>query len=294
MLRSEAVLPAATGLRRNRLLRIGFFFVGLLLFYAPFAFFVQLLAPVFPGTSAANSVADVHTVCLRMPITWLVQPWLWSTMLGNPVYLFAVIVLPLAAVFGGPLFCGWVCPAGGITEHLGRIVPDRFKYDVHGKVPLAPVRYGFFVGLLLAPFVATGICCSFCNFTPMQNFLSAATGDFRGFLYFSTMSVFTMFVWLIPMGLFTKGGRGWCNFLCPVGAWSNLASTATGRLPFAVRVRHDASKCSGCGGCEDLCPPRAVTVRPEKEVDVSPYICNACLDCVKACPTGALRYGRPE
>ena len=118
MLRSEAVLPAATGLRRNRLLRISFFFVGLLLFYAPFAFFVQMLAPVFPGTSAANSVADVHTVCLRMPITWLVQPWLWSTMLGNPVYLFAVIVLPLAAVLGGTLFSGWVCPAAASPSTL--------------------------------------------------------------------------------------------------------------------------------------------------------------------------------
>jgi len=294
VLHSEALRPSATGLRRNRLLRFGFFFVGLLLFYAPFALFVRLLAPVFPGTTAANSVPDVHTICLRMPITWIVQPWLWPSMIGNPVYLFAILVLPLAAIIAGPLFCGWLCPAGGLTEHAGRLVPDRFKYDMHGKAPLAPLRYGFFAGMLLAPFVTSNICCSFCNFTPMQYFLSAGTGDFRGFMYFSSTSIATMAIWLLPLGLLTKGGRGWCNFLCPVGALSNLASTVTGRLPFATRVRHDAHKCSGCGSCQDLCPPRAVTVRPEKEIEVSPYICNVCLDCVKACPSGALRFGRPS
>ena len=109
------------------------------------------------------------------------------------------------------------------------------------------------------------------------------------------------------------------TLLCPTGALSNLASTWTGRLPFAVRVRHDDRGCKACGKCEDICPTRAVTVReveapdvaamtatadeaapaavaprPEKRVDVSQYLCNACLDCVKACPSGALRFGRPQ
>lgn len=319
MLHSEALRSPVTALKRNRLLRIGTFFVGIVLFYAPFALFVRLLGTAFPATTVANSVPDAHQVCLRMPITWMVQPWLWPTMFGNPAYLFAILVLPLAAVVAGPLFCGWLCPAGGLTEHVGRIVPDRWKYDLKGPVPLAPLRYGFFVGLLFAPFVTSNICCSFCNFTPMQYFVSAGAGDFRGFLYWSSTYIVTMVVWLVPLGLFTKGGRGWCTLLCPTGALSNLASTWTGRLPFAVRVRHDDGGCKACGKCEDICPTRAVTVRkvespdvaamtaaadeaapvavapgPEKRVDVSQYLCNACLDCVKACPSGALRFGRPQ
>jgi ferredoxin-type protein NapH len=324
VLPSETLATPVTALKRNRLLRIGTFFIGLVLFYAPFALFVRLLGAVFPATTVANSVPDVHQVCLRMPITWIVQPWLWPTMIGNPAYLFAILVLPVAAIIAGPLFCGWLCPAGGITEHAGRIVPDRWKYDLHGPVPLAPLRYGFFAGMLLAPFVTSNICCSFCNFTPMQYFVSAGAGDFRGFMYWSSTFMVTMVVWLIPLGLFTKGGRGWCTLLCPAGALSNLASAVTGKLPFAVRVRHHDSACKGCGKCEDICPPRAVTVhKPEsggsrvagavacegagadaagpgdhapvgRRVVVSPHLCNACLDCVKACPSSAMTYGRPQ
>ena len=119
MLHSETLRAPATALRRNRLWRIGAFFIGLVLFYAPFALFVRLLGAAFPGTTVANSVPDVHQVCLRMPITWIVQPWLWPTMVGNPAYLFAILVLPIAAIIAGPLFCGWLCPAGGLTEHVG-------------------------------------------------------------------------------------------------------------------------------------------------------------------------------
>jgi ferredoxin-type protein NapH len=284
--------PPQRALKRNRLMRIGFFVLGVLMFYAPFAFFVKLSTRLFPLSPAANSTADAHTLCLRMPISWIVQPWLWSSMGVNPVYFFGLLVLPLAAVAAGPLFCGWLCPAGGLTEHVGRLLPDKVKFDVHGRVPLAPVRYGFFAGLLLAPFVTESICCAFCNFGQMQNIVSLMTGNPAGFAYLSTTTMFTMIVWLLPLGLFTKGGRGWCNFLCPVGALQNLASAVTGRLPFVARIRHDPTKCTSCATCEGICPPRAVTVRQEQKLDVSPHICNVCLDCVKACPSQALRYGR--
>jgi ferredoxin-type protein NapH len=284
--------PPFRRLKRNRLLRIGVFIVGVSMFYAPFAFFTRLASSLFPLAPAANTVADGHTICLRMPISWIVQPWLWGSIGVNPVYFFGLVVLPIVAVALGPLFCGWLCPAGGFIEHLSRLVPDRLKFDVHGRVPLAPMRYGFFAGLLLAPFVTDSICCAFCNFGQMQNIVSLGTGNLSGFLYVSTTTMFTLIVWLLPLGLFIRGGRGWCNFLCPAGALQNLASAATGQMPFVARVRHDASKCTRCTTCEKLCPPRAVTVRVGEKLAVSPHVCNVCLDCVKACPSGALRYGR--
>jgi len=247
-------------LKRNRLWRLGFFFVGLVLFYAPFALVARLGGLVFPGTMPATWVSDVHVSCLRMPVGWLTQPWLWGALNTNPLYYVPIVMLPLAALAAGPLFCGWLCPAGAFPEFLSRLVPDRFKWDPKKAVEITAVRYGFFVGFLIVPFVAASICCSFCNFTWMQNIVSATTGNVLPWLYVSTTGVVTLLLWIFVLGIFTKGGRGWCLFLCPAGSLMSLVSGATSRIKWLPRVRHEASTCTGCSTCAEICPVRAIDV----------------------------------
>jgi ferredoxin-type protein NapH len=280
-----------TPLIRNRLTRAGFFFVGIALFYGPFAFAFRALGSLFPGTYAANTVVDVHTACMRMPIGWLVQPWMYSSIGVNALYFVPIVVLPLAAVVASPLFCGWLCPTGTFPEYVSRLVPDRFKFDLHGKVPIVPLRYGFLVGLLVAPFLTASICCSYCNFTQMQNITSFVAGDTAPLLFVGTTGVITMALWLVVLGLFMKGGRGWCMLLCPAGALMSLASGVTSRIRRLPRVRHDSESCASCASCVDVCPVRAVDVDEAGVVKVGQYLCNGCMDCVKACPSGAMRFG---
>jgi ferredoxin-type protein NapH len=278
-------------LKRNRLARVGFFVLGLVLFYAPFALVFRAFGALFPGTYAANSIVDVHTACMRMPIGWLAQPWMYSSLTTNALYFVPIAVLPLASVAASPLFCGWLCPAGGFPEALSRLVPDRFKFDLHRKVPIVPLRYGFLAGLLLTPFVTASICCSYCNFTQMQNIASFVTGNTAPLLFIGTTGVVAMALWLVVLGLFMKGGRGWCMLLCPAGALMSLSSGVTARFKRLPRVRHDAETCASCATCMDVCPVRAVDVADDGEVHVGQYLCNGCMDCVKACPSGAMRYG---
>jgi ferredoxin-type protein NapH len=280
-----------TPLGRNRLTRAGLFFVGIALFYAPFALVYRAFGALFPGTYAANTIVDVHTACMRMPVGWLAQPWMYSSFATNGLYFLPILVLPLAAVAASPLFCGWLCPAGAFPEFLGRLVPDRFKFDLHGRVGIVPLRYGLFAGLVLAPFVTTSICCSYCNFTQMQNITSFVTGNTAPLLFVGTTGVVAMALWFVVLGLFMKGGRGWCMLLCPVGALMSLASGITSRFEWLPRVRHDASACASCETCADVCPVRAIDVGEGGDVKVGQYLCNGCMDCVKVCPSGALRYG---
>jgi ferredoxin-type protein NapH len=284
------VPSSATPLIRNRIARAGFFFVGVALFYAPFALAYRAFGAIFPGTYAANSIVDVHTACMRMPVGWLAQPWMYSSFTTNALYFVSILILPLAAVALSPLFCGWLCPAGAFPEFASRVVPDRFKFDMHGRVPIVPLRYGFFAGLLLAPFVTTSICCSYCNFTQMQNIVSFVTGNTAPLLFIGTTGVVTMVLWLVVLGLFMKGGRGWCMLLCPVGALTSLASGLTSRFKRLPRVRHDAEACASCATCQDVCPVRAIDAGEDGHVRVGQYLCNGCMDCVKACPSGALRF----
>jgi len=274
---------------KHHLKRAAWIIVGVVLFYAPFALIVKMATIIFPGASLGTVNGDVHQACLRMPISWLAQPQMLLRVLGNPLYLIVLVALPVTAFLFAPVFCGWLCPAGGFTEYLSRLVPDRFKLDFRGKVDFTPIRYGFLSGLIVTPLVTSSICCSFCNFGYMQNFVSAGFGDFSSFAYWSSTGIITLVLWLFFLGIFTKGGRGWCNFLCPAGAIQGLFSRLGMNLPWVYRIRHDKQSCSSCATCENICPPRSIE-RSGESLRINPYTCNACLDCVVNCPSNAISY----
>ncbi len=99
-------------------------------------------------------------------------------------------------------------------------------------------------------------------------------------------------LWLGALGLLMKGGRGWCNTLCPAGAVQGLFAHLGGRFAWTYRVRADEGKCAGCGACAKTCPVRAID--PAEPGRLDSHTCNACLDCVTNCPSGALAYRKGE
>lgn len=275
----------------NRVKRAVGYGVGVLLFYAPFALLIKGVALLEPASLVGRSISDVHSACVRMPIGWLAMPWMWPSLTDNPFSWLPLAVLPLVALFLGPLFCGWLCPAGALPEYLGRVVPDRFKFDFKGRVDIVGLRWGFFIGFLIAPFVTASVCCAFCNFSHMQSIISAIAGDPVALTYVSTLGVVSMVLWIVVLGMFTVGGRGWCLYFCPAGTLIALFSALGRRLPWSRRIREDSSACTRCGSCAASCPIRAIDVRESTGAQVEHHLCIACMDCVSACPSGALRYG---
>jgi len=267
--------------------RFAFFILGIILLYAPFA----LLSRIILFVTKAPYTADVHRICLRMPIQWLAQPWMYGTLFEQPVYLVAVIVLPIIALFLGPLFCGWMCPAGHITEFLSRIVPPRFQIDFSQKMMSVPVRYGFLAGMMIIPYIGGNTCCSFCNFTHTQNIISAIFGNPSGLSYWASFSIFSFFLWLVVLGLFTRGGRGWCNFLCPAGALMGLAHAFGKRLKIGKSVKINRSLCQNCKSCSTICPAWAISIQEQKP-EINYHGCTVCMDCAQVCPNKAITYSR--
>ena len=157
--------------KRHLRLRLVFFFAGIALFYAPSALLVRALLAV----TDSPYLPDAHRICLRMPFEWLSQPWMYPTMIREPLYLIGLLLLPAIAFFFGPLFCGWLCPAGAVTELLGRLVPNRFKLRLGGKLNPMPIRYGVLVGMFVSPYLGGYVCCTFCNFAMMQSLVNAVT-----------------------------------------------------------------------------------------------------------------------
>ncbi|MHC1586816.1 MAG: 4Fe-4S binding protein [Candidatus Hecatellaceae archaeon] len=290
--------------------RVGFLLLGTAMFVGSHGLVMWGLSSLLTafetgrlGSTLVNSIPTIHrAMCLRMPIGWVIyNPTMcWARILGNPLYALIFILIPIAFLFG-PLFCGWLCPAG-LTEHLSRLLPSKLKFDLTGKVDPAPLRYGFLIGFILvsAPIfrrtVIGSVCCSYCNWTWTEHVWEAAFGDFHGFVGMTSAGLITFLLWFLILGIFMKGGRGWCIFLCPAGALMNLAHYLGIHLPFTKRLKVDVEKCTGCGRCVRICPTLALTLtsHSKKTLNINYHVCNLCLDCVAACPVKALSYGGRE
>ena len=296
---------AQRSLKANRLMRLGGFFIGVLLFYAPFQLLLRGLNALAPSTTVLVPDAAVpsSSTIAGLPAVWFAHPWQWFADGVISWWWLPMIALPLLALIGGPVFCGWLCPAGALPEFLGRLVPDRFKFDLRHNIDILPVRFGFLLGFLLIPF-ASGAADS--NFASMQRIVSGLFANPAGLSGFDVAAILrpdfwvlplTLVVWIVPLGMFTKGGRGWCLFLCPAGTLMGIVSAISARLPLTLRVRVDTA-CNGCGVCVTVCPTCALGARPSTGPEEAPILsvkhnlCNECLDCTVACPSRALRYGR--
>jgi len=91
---------------------------------------------------------------------------------------------------------------------------------------------------------------------------------------------------LLALQLMTK--RFWCRAVCPLGALLGLSGARRVLGP----VITDA--CIDCGKCVAVCGLGAI----EKSADGKRVIlnteCTLCMSCFKACPTKAIKWGRPR
>ena len=94
---------------------------------------------------------------------------------------------------------------------------------------------------------------------------------------------------LLFLGIFAKGGRAYCNLLCPVGALDALSNRFGAR--FGRRIRVDQDACTNCGDCSVVCPTWAIEVT--ERTTINQLSCMPCRQCQDVCQHGAIYYGKP-
>lgn len=279
---------------RHLYLRFGSYLIGFLLFYTPASLFVRL----FYGAQGQNLTGNVcDSLNLRMGVGALLKPEFWERVIAAEPRSLGIFAVILVAFVLGPLFCGWLCAAGAFSELLSRLVPERFQIDVAGKVNAGAIRYGFLTGFVTLPFMGLHAGCAYCNYRVLDYLGIAMTSGFIPAL--TSTYIVVIALWLVLGGLFMKGGRGWCNFLCPIGAVQNLAYGIGARLGFTFKLRYIPEKCKSCPNCVEVCPMRAISLAGDGQwkagrgngVIVNQHSCITCNQCIAACPHDALEYG---
>jgi polyferredoxin len=252
-----------------------------LLLLAPFALIPQL----FEQSDLCGGL------CMRR--FFLLYPAMGWDDLSRQIEVAALGVAALATIltvtfFFGRLWCGYLCPMGGLPELVSRLFHDRWKID-YRSLPQVPIRYGYFLTyILLLPALGFS-ACTLCNFITLPRLFEALSGDLRGVAYLiSTIGAVNLGL-LILLGFFAKLGRGYCQFLCPIGAIDALVNRIGAKLPFVRRIRVERTRCTGCRECAEACVCGAIRMVDRIAV-VDQLSCMSCRECVVACEWGAIDW----
>lgn len=229
-------------------------------------------------------------------------------------FLPAVLALNLAVVIGlvlltwvlGRVYCSVICPLGVFQDLISGLRRGKKKARFRYSKGLPWLRYGLLVLFVVAliagvdawvglwdPYSIWGRTVSNL-FAPIyqgtNNLLANLAARWDSYAFYSVdvwirnLPVFiaALAFLVLVVVLAWRGGRDYCNTLCPVGALLGLISSRS-----LFRFEIDTDKCTHCTLCGKKCKASCIDTA-HQHVDHSR--CVACFDCLHNCNSGAIRY----
>ena len=181
----------------------------------------------------------------------------------------------------GRLFCGWVCPAGGLQE-LTALVRKR---------PVNRRRVNWIKYLVWVPWLATVVFLfiragGVKRVDPLYlTWHGISVADWHA----AVVALIVLVVLFLPALL--VGRRASCHTLCWMAPFMIAGRWIRNQFAWpALRLATEKDRCTSCGTCTKACP---------MSIDVTGYVqrgslecsdCILCGSCVDACPRRAIAY----
>ena len=233
---------------------------------------------------------------------WLASIQFWPALLALHVGVIAFLVV-LTLVLGR-IYCSVICPLGVMQDVISRLhgmrKKNRFTYSKEKRwlryTVLAVFVASALAGVnavvsLLAPYSSYGrIASSLMKpvYEAGNNVLAAIAEHFNSYAFYSVdvwmrslPTLVVASVTLVAVAVLAwRGGRTYCNTVCPVGTILSFLA----RFSW-FKVRIDGGKCVECGLCTKNCKASAIDFKNHK-IDYSR--CVVCGDCIDKCRKGAI------
>ena len=233
-------------------------------------------------------------------------------------FLPAVLALNLGAIVSlmtltfifGRIYCSVICPLGIFQDIVSWIHGKRKKNRFTSSPEKRWLRYGvlvlFIAALVAGIHVLVALLAPYSSYGRMVTNLLLPVYQWGNNLLASiaervdTYTFYSIDVWMksLPTFLITlatfiivvvlawRGGRTYCNTICPVGTFLSLIARFS-----RFKVYFEPDKCKSCGMCTKNCKASCIDFETHK-VDYSR--CVTCGNCVEKCKFGALHYGIPK
>ena len=243
-------------------------------------------------------------------LSWLAEIQFWPAFLAVNAGILAVLLL-LTLVFGR-IYCSVVCPLGIMQDVVSRlhsrVKRNRFSFSKEKKwlryTLLAVFILAFVAGIvplgaLLEPYSSYGRIAE-SLFRPVwamgNNMLAALAERIDSSAFYSVdvwikslpTFVIALVTFVVIAFLAWRGGRTYCNTVCPVGTLLSFFA----RFSW-LRIHIETEKCNTCGLCERNCKASCIDSKSHK-VDYSR--CVVCGDCIDKCRRHAIVFtqGKPR
>jgi len=171
-------------------------------------------------------------------------------------------------IWGRGTFCGWLCPYGVLQElsfYFARILRlPKIKVPQKLNDKLVYIKYIVLAILILAAIFAPSLSDSLVEVEP---FKTSITLIFDRDIPYVVYAVFWL---LLSMFVF----KGFCRFICPLGAFLSLA----GKLKFLDWLPRRKECGNPCNNCYKNCNYNAID---KKSGTIKYNECFQCMDCVQ-------------
>ena len=247
------------------------------------------------------------TGALHKWLGWMAKiQFLPALLAANTVIIAGLLLL---TVLFGRIYCSVICPLGIMQDIISwfngkskKKNQFRFRYRKEKKWLRLGVLAIFIAALalgshslaaIIAPYSAYGRIASNL-FAPIyqsgNNLLAWVSERVGSYAFYSTdiwiKSLLTFIIaavsFVILFVIAWKGGRAYCNSICPVGT---ILGFFAKRSVFAPVI--DTDKCKSCGLCGRKCKSSCIDT-DNHSIDYSK--CVACMDCLDTCKDGAISY----
>ena len=219
-----------------------------------------------------------------------------------------VVALVVLTLVFGRIYCSVICPLGIMQDIISWLnkKKNRFSYSPEKRW----LRYGvlvvfvaaFFLGInsivaLLAPYSSYGRIA--------QNLLKPiyeAGNNVLAFLaeHMNSYTFYSVDIWIRSLPTFIialatlliigylawRGGRTYCNTICPVGTILSFLA----RFSW-LKISFNEDKCKKCGRCARNCKAAAIDF---KSMTVDYSRCVVCGNCLEMCNFDSLHYIHPS
>jgi ferredoxin-type protein NapH len=193
----------------------------------------------------------------------------------------------LSSLFLGRLWCGWVCPGGGMQE----IVEPVNNKPVNGAKTdwVKWAIWILWISLILWFVVSAGGYYRVDLLHLTQNGISVAGSEDRP-IFFAYLIYYIVVGLFIGLAIFA-GRRAGCHTICWMAPFMITGRWIRNRFGWvSLRLVADSSECSDCKSCTKTCPMSLdvnAMVQAEKMEHVECILCGTCVD---NCSKKAIRY----
>lgn len=214
-----------------------------------------------------------------------------QAVIGSFKYKFSLYItgfITLIGVIFGRYICGWLCPFGLFQDLLNKIPGPKIKVNKKVNNVLKYLKYVILlVFVILMPmFLVDEFGMSppyFCEYICPAGTLEGGlplvlmNESLRGAVGFLFAWKMFILVTLIIVSIVIY--RPFCRYICPLGAFYSLFN----KISF-YKLEVDENKCTSCKVCSKKCKLDIEVYKNPNSLE-----CIRCGECIKACPTNAIK-----